>query len=205
MVRFSRKRWDNIIRRLAVMCYFCDMIAGAELKVKRINSKARIPTKRKEDSGYDVYGIIEEECILMAPGENVIIGTGLTMEFPEGLGFIVANRGSVGTKCAIVGAHVVDSGYRGEVKIDLHNISNRFIMITDMKLEEIEKAAKTTQLQADIFRKFFTQAPIIIPKSAALTQGMIVPTLHLPVREVDELSESVRKDGAFGSTNKIKV
>jgi len=179
---------------------------NAELKIKLLHPKAIVPHKREEDSGYDMYGIIEDDYLLLAPGENKVIGTGIAMEFPKGLGFIVGNRGSVGTKCAIVGAHVIDSGYRGEVKIDLHNISNRCMFISDLSLEEIKEDIQkglNSVINDVILDAIFMRDPIIIPKSKALCQGLIVPTLHIPVIVVDELSESIRKDNAFGSTNNL--
>ena len=181
----------------------CECFKDVELKIKILNPNAKVPHKREEDSGYDIYGIIEDDYIVLAPGENVIIGTGIAMEFPKGLGFIIGNRGSVGTKCAIVGAHVIDSGYRGEIKIDLHNISGRFILITDMKIEDILQSVNPTMDFLHNSQVFLNKIPIIIPKSSALCQGLIVPTLHLSVKIVDELSNSERKENAFGSTNNI--
>jgi dUTP pyrophosphatase len=195
------------------MCYYCDILESATFNVKVLDPRAKIPSKREEDSGYDIYGIIDEDYLLIAPNTNVIIGTGLAMEFPKGLGLIVGNRGSVGTKSAVVGAHVIDSGYRGEVKIDLHNISNKNIIITDILSKEELFKCMLSKL-SKVVGKFYAESavevildkePTLIPKSCALTQGMIIPTWHLPVNVVESLSESTRMEGSFGSTNKIKL
>jgi dUTP pyrophosphatase len=169
------------------MCYLCDLTT-ATLKVKKLNPNAILPKKREEDSGYDIYGIFDCPITLLAPNESIIIPTGISMEFPKGLGFILCNRGSVGTRGAIVGAHVIDSGYRGEVFIDLHNISHKHILITDNKISEIDKTLKH-------------ETVTLIPKSSPIAQGLIIPTLHLHVEETDILSDSLRKEGALGSTN----
>lgn len=188
------------------MGYFCDLLESEVLKVKKLDPRAVVPSKREEDSGYDIYCIIEDLYLSIPSGNNVILNTGISLEFPKGLGFIIGNRGSVGSKCAIVGAHVVDSGYRGEIKIDMHNISDRYIFITDLSLDELwDKVRDELRLKnnEDLIYDIFRKSPIIIPKSKALTQGMIIPTLHLPVIEVDDLSSSSRGSGSFGSTNNI--
>jgi len=192
------------------MCYLCNY-SETELKIKILNPKAKVPTKREEDSGYDVYGVIEDKFLAIASGNNVIIGTGIATEFPKGLGLIAGNRGSVGTKSALVGAHVIDSGYRGEIKINLHNVSDRYIFITDLSLEELIKEfldplrEKFPKFYIDgVYDEYFKNVPIIISKSNALMQVMIIPTLHLPIKVVDELSYNTdRKENAFGSTNII--
>ena len=168
-------------------CVFCEMIEGATLDIKLLNPKAVAPSKRKEDSGYDVYGIFEEgSSLYLGQGENAIISTGIAMQIPQGLGFAIKNRSSNGIKGAIVGAELVDSGYRGEVHIDIHNISNKTIVITDSP--------------KDICDEDVT----ILNSKDALIQGVIIPTLDLPVRIREELDPSEREEGKFGSTNKTK-
>ena len=55
-----------------------------------------------------------------------------------------------------------------------------------------------------VYDEYFKNVPIIISKSNALMQVMIIPTLHLPIKVVDELSYNTdRKENAFGSTNII--
>tara|TARA_R110000824_G_scaffold382982_2_gene576322 strand:- start:540 stop:959 length:420 start_codon:yes stop_codon:yes gene_type:complete len=57
------------------------------------------------------------------PGENQLLPTGLKFGVPHGYMLQVCNRSSMGAKRSlVVGAHIVDSGYDGEVFIDLHNI-----------------------------------------------------------------------------------
>lgn len=74
------------------------------------------------DAGLDVfYGVVEDRII--EPGQALQLGTGLRFEIPHGYMLQVCNRSSMGAKKSlIVGAHIIDSGYSGEVFIDLHNI-----------------------------------------------------------------------------------
>ena len=75
------------------------------------------------DAGLDVYSYLPEGKVTIEPGENAIIPTGLKFGIPHGYMLQVCNRSSMGAKRSlVVGAHIIDSGYDGEVFIDLHNI-----------------------------------------------------------------------------------
>ena len=78
------------------------------------------------DAGLDVFYCPADPNISAAaikPGENQLLSTGLRFGIPHGYMLQVCNRSSMGAKRSmIVGAHIVDSGYDGEVFIDLHNI-----------------------------------------------------------------------------------
>jgi dUTPase len=194
------------------VCYYCNVVESGKFRVKLLDVRAQAPSKRQEDSGYDVYGIIEDDFILLSPGQNVIISTGLSMEIPLGVGFILSNRSSVGTKCAIVGAEVIDSGFRGEVKIDLHNISDRNIFLTDITdMAELGRVlvVRLTKILGEYHAtgaagQLLKEKPLLIPKSKALVQGLLIPTYHLPVEIVKELGPSERMIDAFGSTNRLR-
>ena len=74
------------------------------------------------DAGLDVFYAGSEE-IIIEPLQNCPVPTRLSFEIPHGYMLQVCNRSSMGAKrCLVVGAHIIDSGYSGEVFIDLHNI-----------------------------------------------------------------------------------
>jgi dUTP pyrophosphatase len=63
--------------------------------------------------------------IEMAPGQSMLFSTGLRFGVPHGYMLEVKNRSSMASKRSlIVGACVIDSGYDGEVFINLHNIGH---------------------------------------------------------------------------------
>jgi dUTP pyrophosphatase len=77
------------------------------------------------DAGLDVFYSPEQDnqAIAITPGESSVIPTGLRFGVPHGYMLEVKNRSSVAAKRSlIVGACVVDSGYDGEVFVNLHNI-----------------------------------------------------------------------------------
>ena len=94
------------------------------------------------DAGLDVFYCPNDPTVYMAkiePGKNMMLGTGLKFGIPHGYMLQVCNRGSMGAKRSlVVGAHIVDSGYDGEVFVDLHNIGT--------ETQFVEKGAKIAQL-----------------------------------------------------------
>lgn len=90
---------------------------------------ATAPTRANpSDAGLDVYYCPKDPSVSAAsikPGENMVLPTGLSFGVPHGYMLQVCNRSSMGAKHSlVVGAHIVDSGYDGEVFIDLHNIGS---------------------------------------------------------------------------------
>jgi len=96
------------------------------IEYQRLDKYVKAPTRSNpSDAGLDVYAFLEEPVIIL-PGESVLIKTGLKFGVPHGYMLQVMNRSSVAAKRQlIVGAHVIDSGYDGEVFINVHNIGER--------------------------------------------------------------------------------
>lgn len=101
------------------------MLKGS-IRIKRLNEHAVIPTYGTEFSaGADLYACITES-ITLAPGETRLIHTGLAMEIPAGYAGLVYARSSLAVKRGLAPANkvsVIDSDYRGELMIPLHNHS----------------------------------------------------------------------------------
>ena len=83
------------------------------------------PTRgNPSDAGLDIYfSPAEHQAVSIAPGDRVLLSTGLRFGVPHGYILEVKNRSSVASKRSlVVGACVIDSGYDGEVFVNLHNI-----------------------------------------------------------------------------------
>jgi len=85
----------------------------------------KAPTRSNpSDAGLDIYAHLTEPVQINSL-ENKMISTGLRFGVPHGYMLQVCNRSSMGAKRSlVVGAHIIDSGYDGEVFIDLHNVGN---------------------------------------------------------------------------------
>ena len=94
------------------------------IKVKKLRDGAQLPTYGTEFSaGADLYACLEEPVTIL-PGETKKIPTGIAMELPVGTAGLIYTRSSLGTKRGLAPANkvgVIDSDYRGEFLIFLHN------------------------------------------------------------------------------------
>lgn len=96
-------------------------------KVKKLDQRAIIPTyATKNSAGADLYNM--EGCaVKIAPHETVMIKTGLAIEIPEGYVGLVFARSGIASKRGLAPANkvgVIDSDYRGEWMVALHNHSD---------------------------------------------------------------------------------
>ncbi len=143
------------------------------LKIKKLNDNAIIPKSATMGSaGMDLYACIQKDIILN-PGERVIVPTGIAIALESNVyvAYIYARSG-LAVKNGVTLSNcvgVIDSDYRGEIKVGLINLSD--------KQYTIANGERIAQM-------------VISP--------VIIPSVH----EVDELDETERNDGGFGSTGK---
>lgn len=156
------------------------------------NRDYKIPTKRVEDAGYDIYASFEKEFIIIAPFTTVLIPTNIASALPYNYYFQVEERGSTGSKGIKKSAGVIDSGYRNEIFIAITNCNDRIVII-----------AKNPE---EIKMKNNFKGCIIYPYSKAIAQLVLheVPQLESKEISYDELKAipSERGMGALGSSNK---
>lgn len=144
-----------------------------EIKIKRLNERAKIPTFGTEFSaGADLY-CAEEHEISVCSGQKCSIGTGISMEIPEGYVGLVFARSGLACKnglrlCNSVG--VIDADYRGEIKVVLHNDSKY--------VREIKPGERVAQM-------------------------IVMPYPKVSFIEVEELSDTVRGESGFGGTGRF--
>jgi len=144
-----------------------------KMRIKKLNENAVIPSYGSEFSaGADLYALLDKEKEEIAPHETLLVHTGLSFEIPEGYVGLVFARSSLGTKRGLAPANkvgVIDSDYRGEVMVSLHNHSNI--------IQQVENGERIAQIA-------------------------FVPFLKAEFEECDELSDTLRGEGGFGSTGK---
>lgn len=103
------------------------MVTSLPVKVKKLNENAILPTYGSANAaGADLYACLSEPLNL-EPGQTFLVPTGLSMELPEGYAGLIYARSGLATKKGLAPANkvgVVDSDYRGEFLVPLHNHSN---------------------------------------------------------------------------------
>lgn len=115
-------------------------INNFQIKIQKLNENAQLPTRGSAAAaGYDLYAAIDK-YINIGPHETVMIGTGLAFELPDGTFGAIYPRSGIASKRGLRPANcvgVIDSDYRGEIKVALHNDSNEI-----QKVEAGERIAQ---------------------------------------------------------------
>lgn len=166
----------------------------------KTKENAIIPTKERENAGYDFYACFDEDFIEIPPHQTKLIPTGIAWASSEDYYLQIEERSSTGSKGIKKSAGVIDSGYRGEILVAISNINDKTLIIS--KLTEEELSTTYPQVIHKDIHKFY----IIYPYSKAIAQGVVHRVLDLDVQELpyeDLLKiKSNRGTGAFGSSNK---
>ena len=88
------------------------------------------------DTCADLYSC--EELIIFG-GETKLINTGVIMELPEGWGAFIRQKSGLASKGIIPIGGIIDSSYRGEIKVILHNLSDHFFDVrVGMKIAQVD-------------------------------------------------------------------
>ena len=147
------------------------------IKFKRLHATAHLPTYGSAGAAcFDFYATGDAELPAGDGGlpveffEGVTFRTGLAVEIPAGYVLLIFSRSGHGFKSDTRLANcvgVIDSDYRGEILIRLHNDG---------------------------------EEPFVVHKGDRIAQGLIVPAPQYRLEWAEELSETARGTGGFGST-----
>lgn len=142
------------------------------IRVKILREGARLPSYGSaEAAGADLYACLNE-AVTIAPGETAFLPTGIALEVPKGCAGLVYARSGMACKRGLAPANkvgVVDSDYRGEIMVALHNHG------------EVEQTVESGE---------------------RIAQFVITPVLTPAYEMAENLSDTARNDGGFGSTGK---
>lgn len=140
-----------------------------QVKIKKLHPNAVIP--QYATAGAACFDLVSVNEVMITPGrEHVALKTGLAFEIPEGYVMMVYSRSGHGFKNGVRlanGTGVIDSDYRGEVMVKMHNDGSTALLIN---------------------------------AGERIAQAMIVPAMQVELQVVDELSDTARGSGGFGST-----
>lgn len=120
-----------------------------KMNVKKLNDNAVVPTYGSlSAAGADLYSCEGE--ITISPGKTRLVHTGLAMQIPEGYVGLIYARSGIATKRGLAPANkvgVIDSDYRGEIMVALHNHSDEDAVIAEG--ERIAQIVITPYLSVD--------------------------------------------------------
>jgi deoxyuridine 5'-triphosphate nucleotidohydrolase len=151
-----------------------------------------IPSKEDENAGYDLYAHLDDDVseFEILPHQTSKIGTKVAVALPEEYEIKLTDRSSVGGLGIHIAGGLIDSGYRGEIAVQLTNTSNKSFIIS--------KLVDRVTIMVDT---------IYYPYSKAITQ-MCLHKVHNELKSnvisYEELAKipSKRGTGGFGSTGK---
>ena len=142
----------------------------APVSVQLLDPRAKLPAYGSPDAaGADLY-VLTDGPVTIAPGETVLLHTGLAFAIPKGYVGLVCARSSLGAKKGLAPANkvgIIDADYRGEVRVALHNPGG---------------------------------VPQVVEDGDRVAQLLIVPYLTAEFIRTDELDATQRGSGGFGST-----
>lgn len=151
---------------------FTPSITNTKVNVKKLNDNATIPSYGSEfAAGADLYSG-EETSVTISAGETKFIHTGIAMEIPTGLVGLIYARSGMACKRGLAPANkvgVIDSDYRGEIIVALHNHSKE---------------------------------DVVVEKGERVAQMVLTPYIVANYNLVDDLSDTDRGEGGFGSTGR---
>lgn len=105
-----------------------------QVRFTKLDEGAQTPTYGTYFSaGADLYALLEKD-ITIDSGETVLVHTGIAIEIPEGLVGLIYARSGMATKRGLAPANcvgVIDSDYRGEIMVALHNHGKEAQVITN--------------------------------------------------------------------------
>jgi dUTP pyrophosphatase len=159
------------------------------IEYSRVRADVKPPERANpSDAGLDLYfnpepkGIFPSpitDSVTVEPGQSVLLSTGYRFGVPHGYMLEIKNRSGVAAKRSlIVGACVVDSGYDGEVFVNIHNIGN--------KPQTIEPQTKIAQA---------VMIPVVHFRAVETNDGDLYNWYPISISD--------RGEGALGSTDGV--
>ncbi|HDR6821559.1 TPA: dUTP diphosphatase [Bacillus thuringiensis] len=163
------------------------------VKIKRLKDVELPKYAKSGDAGFD---LVAAEDVIIKPGETKVIPTGLAFEIPPGYEMQIRPRSGMSRKTKLrVVLGTIDSGYRGEVGVIVDNTS----IVEYASQPRLLKGAFVGDNDFNVTKA--TKYEVIkINKGERIAQGVIAPVITANFVEVDELSDSDRGTGGFGST-----
>lgn len=163
------------------------------LKVRRLTPDAILPTKaHPTDSGFDLYAA---EDVVLAPGETVVIKTGIAIELPAGYEATIRPRSGITAKTKLrVQLGTIDTSYRGELSIITDNVYRRGRNPRPFTYDVAGKAEKIDYSTVE-------EGTYVIRKGDRIAQLVVTQLPQFEAVEVSEfMYETTRGTAGFGSS-----
>jgi len=171
-------------------------MSDLSVKIMRLCPDAVIPRYAHEgDAGLDLVAAAD---VIIEPGETALIPTGIAVELPPGYELQVRPRSGITLRTKLrVQLGTVDSNYRGEIGVIVDNVAEDPFGNVVPYLSHIDGSDYRTD------GEIYPNETYIIRKGDKIAQGVIAPVAKATFNETDELSDTTRGTGGFGSTGVV--
>lgn len=192
-----------------------------DLIFAKVKPDAKIPTKREEDAGRDVYACFDEDYMIIPAHSTVLIPTGIASAMTPKYEIRLRDRGSNGSKGIHVNAGTIDSGFRNEWFVAWCNTNDKDVILSKLSSEEIiskftfdyERDCRILTPCNNYIDITYNKSKnireinaIIYPYSKAIAQAEVceVPVMNQYEISYEELKQipSERGSGSLGSSGK---
>lgn len=167
----------------------------------KFDERAKIPSKRLEDGGYDIYALFNEDIVIVKPHETIMLPTGLGSVFSDRFVIVLHERGSTGTKGIAQRSGVIDSGYRGEWQVPITNTTDDVLCFVKTTGTDDELNNRVNELE-DLFGIDYR----VYPQEKAICQALLLEVPKVIIKEITQKEAvkyvSERLDGKLGSSKK---
>ena len=165
-----------------------------KINFKKLSDTAIAPNKSHyNDSGFDLYA---DDDVTLAYGETKAIATNIALELPDGYMADVRPRSGLTSKTALrVHYGTVDAGYRGGIGIICENANHTDKMATVCNMLHAHLVEQEEPV-------LVYSAHMTIKRGDKIAQLVIQKIPDIELIEADELNETARGAGGFGSTGK---
>lgn len=110
-----------------------------KINLKLLHPRANVPKKHSVGaSGYDL-SYSGKDCVILNKGDTKTISTGIALEMPLGMEAQIRSRSGLATKGLYVlnSPGTIDSDYRGELHVVLHNVGEDTIIFPDTRIAQL--------------------------------------------------------------------
>ncbi len=167
-------------------------ISDNEIYFAKVKENAKIPSKKAEDAGYDIYANFEEDFFVIEAFSTKGVPTGIASAFSKKYYVQIEERGSTGKLGIKKSSGVIDSGYRGEWFIMTYNANNKPLIISKTPIDEL---SETLEINGKTYSK---AEAIIYPYTKAICQAVLheVPSVEVKEISFEELQTISSERGA---------
>ena len=193
-IELIKRRLSSIEKRIGLVNFSENNSERIQIPIELVNEDTQlVEYAHDNDAGFDLRA---DRDYYISPGQTILIKTGIKVAIPEGYELQIRARSGISLKTDLRlanGIGTIDSGYRGEIGVILHNtyrFNNIEARVVDISGNKIESAPKG-----------YPKLTYYIKKGDRIAQGVLAKVYKAKFLQVkDVTSIGIDRNGGFGSS-----